>query len=91
MKYPALIDGEEGAYGVSFPDLPGIVAMGCTVDEAINQAEEALQDYVVESEKDGLELTHPSAMEAVEVPHGCRLTSVTLTHPLYHAHSTVST
>ena len=27
-RYPALIDGEKGTYGVTFPDLPGIVAMG---------------------------------------------------------------
>jgi len=30
LRYPALIDGEKGAYGVTFPDLPGIVAMGET-------------------------------------------------------------
>ena len=45
-RYPAWIDGEPGAYGVSFPDLPGIVAMGTTVDEALLHAEEALRDYV---------------------------------------------
>ena len=28
VRYPALIDGEKGNYGVTFPDLPGIVAMG---------------------------------------------------------------
>ena len=27
LRYPALIDGEDGAYGVTFPDLPGVVAM----------------------------------------------------------------
>ena len=32
-RHPALLDGERGAHGVSFPDLPGIVAMGETVDE----------------------------------------------------------
>ena len=51
--YPAWIDGEQGAYGVSFPDLPGIVAMGATVDEALLHAEEALRDYVTETESDG--------------------------------------
>ena len=42
-RYPALIDGEKGAYGVTFPDLPGIVAMGASVDEALANAEEALR------------------------------------------------
>ena len=39
MNYPALIDGEAGAYGVAFPDLPGIVAMGDTLAEAVCHAE----------------------------------------------------
>jgi predicted RNase H-like HicB family nuclease len=91
MKYPALIDGEAGAYGVSFPDLPGIVAMGYTLDEAMRHAEEALQDYVIESEKDGLALTPPSTLEDVEVPHGCKLTSVTLFHRSHDRQSAVST
>ena len=42
-RYPALIDGEDGAYGVTFLDLPGIVAMGAAVDEALVNAEESLQ------------------------------------------------
>ena len=40
LRYPALLDGEEGAYGVVFPDLPGCVAMGHTVSEALLHAEE---------------------------------------------------
>lgn len=59
VRYPALIDGENGAYGVSFPDLPGIVAMGDTIEEALMNAEEALRDYVIETEKDGGEIVQP--------------------------------
>ena len=51
-----MIDGKEGAYGVSFPDLPGIVAMGSTRDEALRQAQQALRDYVIETERDGEEM-----------------------------------
>ena len=40
-RYPALVDGEAGAYGVTFPYLPGIVAMGETMHEALVNAEEA--------------------------------------------------
>ena len=46
MRYPALIDGEVGAYGVVFPDLPGCVAMGSTIDEALGNAREALSDWM---------------------------------------------
>ena len=61
-----------------FPDLPGIVAMGKTLDEALVNAEEALRDYVVETEKDGETIMPPSALERVEVPDGCLLVSVPL-------------
>lgn len=77
-RYPALIDGEEGAYGVTFPDLPGIVAMGTTVDEALVNAEEALRDCAIEAEKDGEKISQPSALERVDVPSGNALVSVPL-------------
>ena len=77
-RYPALIDGEKGAYGVTFPDLPGIVAMGTTVDEALVNAEEALRDYAIEAEQDGEKISQPSALERVDVPSGNALVSVPL-------------
>ena len=77
-RYPALIDGEEGAYGVTFPDLPGIVAMGETVDEALVNAEEALRECALEMENDNETIAPPSALEMVEVPCGNVLLSVPL-------------
>ena len=78
VRYPALIDGETGAYGVTFPDLPGIVAMGRTVDEALVNAEEALRDYATEAGKDGEAIAPPVALERVDVPNGQALVSVPL-------------
>ena len=78
IKYPALIDGEPGFYGVSFPDLPGVVAMGDTPDEAVRGAAEALEDFAAESLADGVELVPPSAAADVDVPRGCKLTTVSL-------------
>ena len=77
-RYPALIDGERGAYGVVFPDLPGIVAMGATVEDAMVNAEEALRDYVLEAERDGADIESPSAIESVVAPSGSALVSVPL-------------
>ena len=76
IRYPALIDGEEGAYGVSFPDLPGVVAMGATRDEAILQSEQALRDYAIETERDGEEMVPPSASDQIDIPPGHTLISV---------------
>jgi predicted RNase H-like HicB family nuclease len=53
MRYLALIDGSPGAYGVVFPDLPGCVAMGATIDEAMILASEALGDWISTVEAGG--------------------------------------
>lgn len=78
VRYPALIDGEKGAYGVSFPDLPGIVAMGDTIDEALMKAEEALRDYAIETEMDGDAIAQPCELDEVLVEPGQILTAVPL-------------
>ena len=78
IRYPALIDGDNGAFGVVFPDIPGVGAMGHTVDEALLNAEDALRDYAIEAEKDGEELAEPSPFQTIETPNGSQLTSIPL-------------
>lgn len=70
--------GEAGAYGVAFPDLPGCVAMGSTVDEAIANAEGSLRDWIGNMEDAGQPVAASSALEAVSVPAGSALAFVTL-------------
>ena len=42
--YIALIHKEsDSSYGVSFPDVPGVIAAGDTIDEALQRAVEALE------------------------------------------------
>lgn len=76
IRYPALIDGESGAYGITFPDLPGIVAMGVSMNEAMINAEEALRDYALEAERDGVDVAPPSAIESVKPEAGSALVSI---------------
>ena len=78
MRYPAIIEGGGEDYGVWFPDIDGIGAMGYTIDEALINAGEVLLDYAIEAERDGRTLAVPSALEDVEVPAGCELTTVPL-------------
>ena len=78
LLYPTLIDGEEGAYGVVFPDIPGVGAMGDTVDEALLNAEDILRDYVIETKKDGNELAAPSPPRSISTPSGNQLVSISL-------------
>ena len=81
IRYPALIDGDEGAYGVVFPDIPGVGAMGNTVDEALLNAEDALRDYAIETERDGDEPARPSPFQSIETPIGNQLVSIPLIRP----------
>ncbi len=78
LRYPALVAGREGAYGVVFPDLPGCVAMGYTVDDALVNAEDALRDYTLDVEEDGEVLPGPSLFQSIDVPKGSQLVSIPL-------------
>ena len=77
-RYPAFVDGEADAYGVTFPDLPGIVAMGKAIDDALVNAEEGLRDYVAETERDGRQIAEASLLEQVSPPQGSVLVAIPL-------------
>ncbi len=62
--YIAILEGETGAYGISFPDLPGCTAMGSTMDETWKSAVEVLADWV--NEMGGSEaVPMPRSLEAI--------------------------
>ncbi len=63
--YTGLIDGQAGAYGVSFPDLPGCVAMGDTIDEAGRAARVVLSEYVAAMEARRFPLAEPRTSDAL--------------------------
>ena len=47
MRYPVVIHKDSDSdYGVTVPDLPGCFSAGATVDEALNNAVEAIQCHV---------------------------------------------
>jgi len=63
MRYIGLIDGESGAYGVSFPDIDGCTAMGATIEAALVNAGAALRDIAEAIEASGHALPPPRAIE----------------------------
>jgi predicted RNase H-like HicB family nuclease len=65
-RYVAIVDGGPGAYGVSFPDAPGCVAMGETVDEAIRNAGAALAEWSADVLADGGQLPPPRELEELQ-------------------------
>jgi predicted RNase H-like HicB family nuclease len=67
--YPALIvqddgDRETEGYGVVFPDFPGCVSEGDTVDEAALNATEALGGHIASMQDAGEAIPTPSAVDA---------------------------
>jgi predicted RNase H-like HicB family nuclease len=65
-QYIALIHKDaDSDFGVSFPDLPGCVTAGATLDEARDMAEEALAFHIEGLEQDGEAIPEPSSLEAV--------------------------
>lgn len=66
MNYIAIIHKEAGSdFGVSFPDFPGCITAGTTVDEAKDMAIEALQGHVDVMKEAGLKIPAPSSLEAI--------------------------
>jgi predicted RNase H-like HicB family nuclease len=64
--YIALIHKDpESDFGVSFPDFPGCVTAGKTLDEAQTMAEEALALHVEGMAEDGDPIPEPSSLEAI--------------------------
>jgi predicted RNase H-like HicB family nuclease len=65
-QYIALIHKDRDSdFGVSFPDLPGCVTAGATLDEARDMAAEALALHVEGLNADGQPIPEPSSLEAV--------------------------
>jgi predicted RNase H-like HicB family nuclease len=64
VEYIAFLHRDQGSYDVSFPDFPGIITAGRTLEEAQERAPEALQLHVEGMEDDGLPIPEPSSMAA---------------------------
>jgi predicted RNase H-like HicB family nuclease len=65
-EYIALIHKDPGSdYGVSFPDFPGCITAGATVDEARRMAEKALAFHIAGLVEDGEPVPQPSHLEDV--------------------------
>ncbi|HEY5301072.1 MAG TPA: type II toxin-antitoxin system HicB family antitoxin [Acetobacteraceae bacterium] len=63
--YPAVIEGSDrNGYDVVFPDFPGCVSTGDTIQEAATGAVEALSLHVEGIVAEGLALPAPSAPDA---------------------------
>jgi predicted RNase H-like HicB family nuclease len=64
MEYIAYLHKDENSdYGVSFPDFPGCVTAGSTLEEARSMAAEALALHIAGMREDGEDLPRPSTLD----------------------------
>lgn len=64
--YMALLRKEEGSdYGVDFPDFPGCVTAGSTLEEARMMAAEALAGHVAVMREHGEDIPAPSDLDKI--------------------------
>jgi len=69
--FPAIFESDgNGGYTVTFPDLPGCITEGDTLDEALYMAKDALELYIYNLEEDNEIIPDPTAPEKIKVPEG---------------------
>ena len=77
--YPAILEKEpDSAYGVTFPDFPGLVSAGNTAAEALVNAHEALAGHVALMVQDGDVLPEPTSIETVISDPEIKVVAITL-------------
>ncbi|HUB20600.1 MAG TPA: type II toxin-antitoxin system HicB family antitoxin [Acidobacteriaceae bacterium] len=64
MEYIAYLHKDKNSdYGVSFPDFPGCITAGSTLEEARRMAAEALSFHIAGMEEDGETIPQPSTLD----------------------------
>jgi predicted RNase H-like HicB family nuclease len=67
MDYIAYLHREKGSdFGVSFPDFPGCITAGRTLEEARSMAAEALALHIRGMVEDSMEIPEPSKLDDLE-------------------------
>ena len=58
-----LPDMDEGGFVVSFPDLPGCLTVGATIEDAYKNAEDAKREWILAAMEMGMTIPEPDAVE----------------------------
>lgn len=70
LYYPAIFIAYGSGYTVEFPDLPGCVTQGDSLEEAFEMAEDAASGWILTSIEDGEDVPSPSALDQLNVAEG---------------------
>jgi predicted RNase H-like HicB family nuclease len=72
-SYIALLRKEpDSDYGVSFPDFPGCITAGSTLEEARLMAKEALEAHIAFMAEDGDRIPEPGTLDKLLTPEDAR-------------------
>ena len=69
LVYPVCFYEEEEGYSVVFPDLPGCVTQGDTLEQAMEMAEEAALGWLLITLEDGEDLPTPTNIKDVKLEY----------------------
>ena len=56
-------DKDEGGYVVSYPELPGCITCGETIESAIANAMDAKKEWLIAAMEEGIEISEPDNLE----------------------------
>ena len=56
-------DQDEGGYVISYPDLPGCITCGETIESAIANAADAKRSWIKAAIEEGIEIHEPDSLE----------------------------
>jgi len=80
--FPAVFEpGEQHGYCITFPDLPGIVTSGETIEECLAMAKEALELHLYGMEEDGETIAEATTPNKINIPKGGFVTLIEVWMP----------
>jgi len=71
-------------YGVSFPDFPGCITAGSTMEEARRMAVEALSLHIAGMQEDGEEIPEPSTLDDLQADPAMKRAVAFLVEPKWN-------
>lgn len=64
LKYPYKLeiipDTSEGGYVASYPDLPGCITCGETIESAVKNAEDAKKEWLISAIEENIDIYYPN-------------------------------
>ena len=62
-KMEIVEDQDEGGFVISYPDLPGCITCGETIESALQNAKDAKREWIRAALEEGIEIYEPDSLE----------------------------